>query len=396
MRKCIFKREIDSELQRSGLDHNGGIAHEILNILFDNPYNTTSQYLLKKQFGDLNAISVALGSVSISNLDQESKIKFIGNVRSIFEMDDDLDLPQKLREQIAGKEKLAIFVGSGVSKLIGFPLWPDLATKAINYLYEEKIISHSEKERLLAESSSPKHKLSVFHKLLEKKDNRSSLFYGNVFDSRNTAPNPYDLLARLECVKVSINYDCEFWNALDFIQRSQVQDSKDSTAYNKPDLIDQGVFEITQAKSNAIYQIHGSYKKIDKYSIITLSDYLDKYYLNPQSGPSAFLRNLFREYVTIFIGCGLEEFEIIQHLIEPKEKQPKHHLLVGTYLGDTNLLRMKREYFRDSLGINVHGYYLDNSGYYRLYTVLESWAKHIPSEQGGILKRIDEANGIEL
>jgi len=400
MRKCIFKKEISYEFARFGLDQSQskGLDHEILNILFSDPYKANPQYLLKKEFENLGCISEALNKISIPNLNHEMKANFIGNIVSMFEMSDDLELPTKLREQLAGNEKLAIFVGSGVSKLIGFPLWSELAYNAIDHLNKKKILSYSEKERILTEPSSPKHKLSIFQKLLSKDPNEYQLFYKTIFESKkNIENNPYNLLARLDCLKVSINYDCSFWEALDNLKRSEKRDAGgDDTKYDEPELVDCITSDTRPEKTNAVYQIHGSYKKLNDYSIVTLSDYLDKYYRNQNSGPSSFLKDMFREFVTVFIGCGMEEFEIIQHLIGPRTKNAKHHMLVGTYLGDTNLLNMKKEYFGETLGINVHGYYLDSSGYFRLYEVLESWAKNIPEEQSGILKRISEADGIEL
>ena len=397
MRKCIFTREIQYELQRHALDKNDEIVNKLLHALFDDPYKSTTQYLLKKNLNSLDDISGVLKAIQFP-IDDELKMKFIGHVRSIFEMNGDEELPKTLATQLASKEKIAIFVGSGVSKLLGFPLWSELAEQAINFLWKEKIISHSEKEKLLAEPSSPKHKISVFHKLLDKTERKSKEFYKKTFEpKKDVEKNPYELLAKLDCLKISINYDKELWNALNRYQVAQAakkSKKEENTECDTPELHDTGVTVDTPLKSNAVYQIHGSYETMEKYSIVTLSDYLQKYYLDRSLGPSEFLCNVFQNYVTIFIGCGLEEFEIIQHLMNGPSKM--HHLLSPTYLNDENLLRMKREYFQDTLKINIHGYYLDHHGYDRLHDILESWVRKIPDEQSGILKKIVEAEGVEL
>ena len=74
-----------------------------------------------------------------------------------------------------------------------------------------------------------------------------------------------------------------------------------------------------------------------------------------------------------------------------------HHVLVSTYLSDSNLLRVRKEYFRKTLGMNAHGYYLDFNGYDRLYEVIDSWIKKIAFEvKGDFYQKTGEYGDVEL
>lgn len=77
-------------------------------------------------------------------------------------------------------------------------------------------------------------------------------------------------------------------------------------------------------------------------------------------GLKGFLENLFKEYVVIFIGSGIQEFEILEHCL--KQSPLEHFSLIGTQMGEENLFRIKKAYFRE-IRINTVPYYLDFQGY---------------------------------
>jgi hypothetical protein len=367
MRKAIFKREMESCFQYSKKISEKQ-KMDILEALFENPIDVTKIYLLKKEFNSTQDVSNYIKRKSIIN-----DKKFIAEVCSLFEVTDDMELPDSLREQLARKEKIAIFTGAGVSKIIGIPLWEELACKAIDYLHKKNLINFSESDEIKNENISPKQKLSIFHDILPK--NNSKDFYQAYFNikSEYVSRNPYDILVTLDIPKFSSNLDDEFWNAL---QRNRIQNE----AKVKPIQIASGFKEemAGNINTNTIYQIHGSYQQLERYSIITMRDYLDWYFLN--DGLHKFLENIFHNYVVIFIGYGLEEFELLHNIIKGSKN---HHVLIGTYLGDSNLLRIRKEYFRKTLSMHAHGYYLDFKGYERLYEVIDSWVKKIIFEQTG-------------
>ena len=375
MRKAIFKREIESCFKNFGILD--GQQIDVLKILFENPIDVTKQYLLKKEMSTIDDVAKCLKGVV-------NKDDFIADVRSLFEVSDDLELPDSLREQLARKQAIAIFIGAGVSKILNVPLWGDLASKAIDYLYEINRITFSEADKIKMESVSPKQKMSIFHDILPKAEAKE--FYERHFipDKKFLNRNPYDILVKLDVPKFTSNLDHEFWNAL---AREKSKDEK-----TRPVQVVSGFNDDISIVTNAIYQIHGSYQQLDSYSIVTMRDYLMHYFQDPCL--RNFLKSIFNKYVVIFIGYGMEEFEILQDLVKSDKG---HHVLVSTYLSDSNLLRVRKEYFRKTLGMNAHGYYLDFNGYDRLYEVIDSWIKKIAFEvKGDFYQKTGEYGDVEL
>jgi len=386
MRKAIFKDEIHYYFERYSLDDS--IRHSILNALFENPISSSKQYLLKDSI------------IDIAKLDQQIKPaidndNLINDIKTLFLVDDDLELPNELREQIRRKENMVIFVGSGISKLLKIPLWDELAARAIKYLYTSGRMSFDESEKILKESISPKQKLSIFHNIMPK--GSEDRFYAECFtpDKESLERNPYDLLVKIPFPKFTLNLDLEFWNALRRLkEKSKSEEANSVNSDIKVSHIYEDFEEKTEINTNTLYQVHGAYNNLKNYSIITMTDYLNFYYGDKNTGLKEFLRKVFNEYSVIFLGVGMEEFELLQYLVKSNKN---HHVLIGTYINDTNLLRFKKEYFKKALGVIAHGYYLDFNGYYRLYDVIDYWVKEIDREiNGQFYDKTGEFDDVEL
>jgi len=209
MREAIFKLEIECLFLR----HHIGDPQQwdVLKAIFRNPVDITKHYLLKEEISSSDELVKHLANLGVGN------DTFIADVRSLFEVADDLELPDSLREQLVRKEKLAIFAGAGVSKLVGVPLWEELAREAIKYLHEIEKLNFAEAERIIAEPTTPKQKMSIFHDACPKNEPASKEFYKRHLELKRVpagGKNPYDLLAKLEIPKLTTNLDHEFWNAL--------------------------------------------------------------------------------------------------------------------------------------------------------------------------------------
>ncbi len=376
MRKAIFKREMEASFRAFSVSDD--IQAKILKVLFENPLDITKQYLLKENLSSTQLIADVLQA----DIKEE---KLIADICSLFQIDDDLELPFSLREQLARKEKIALIVGAGISRFLGAPLWGELSTIAIKYLHEKNLFTFAEAEKIILENISPKQKMSIFHKRLPKE---SALdFYERVFIETKEKRNPYDNLVMLDIPKFTLNIDHHFWNAL---ERKYLKDGSNGS---KPIHAFIDFKEDTPVVNNCVYQIHGSYKNLAQYSIITMRDYLDYYFSATEL--HKFLKRVFSEYAFIFLGCGMEEFEILQDLVKSGKQ---HHVLLGTYLSDTNLLRIRKNYFQKTLGMHACGYYLDFNGYDRLLDVIDSWVKKINFEINGRFydKTTGEFNGVRL
>ncbi len=295
------------------------------------------------------------------------------------------DLPQEIINAI-NQKKLAVFIGAGVSRILGCKGWDSLAKDLVECCYNESknnssesIITFKEKESL---NSLFDHRkvITICHKLLrnEKKEEKfyeimeTSLLYKSDLIRK---PNIYDDLSQISAVFVTTNADEHF-------------------DYNfSPSMINV-VSSGNIPLSDSIYKlvhIHGSIN--DRSSLIfTLPQYFSRY--SDQSF-QRYLGILFSNYTVLFLGYGLSEFELLEHLFRNKseQKEVKHFLLGAYYRGEENILALEQCYYEE-MGIQIKPFLKDRLGYYQLENVIKSWVKEINDRTMQIsdrLREIDDA-----
>ncbi len=396
MRKFIYKREFEFIIKEYKIPEN--IRNSIIESLFRNISITDkrSQYYLTKEITTEHLLQKKLLKL---NLDDN----WTGAISSLFRITDDLEMPLEIKNKILNNEDIAVFIGAGVSKLIGYPLWDELANSSIDFLLENKKINHFEAEKLKTEIKDPKQKLSIFDKLCSRHTQEGKTFYENEFNIKNKnkenneKKNPYDYLVSPEFnfIKISSNIDHEFKIAndkvLEKLQNNELNISQ-IKKIKKTEIIKKD-FDINKISKDKIYQIHGEITNISE-TIFTTEDYINHYY-KEDSNLRKFLKEIFNKYTVIFIGYGLEEFPILETIMNKRDKSELsfHYALIPTYLNEINLFNIKWEYYK-TLNINAIPYYLDTDGHYRLNKVLAKWEESIKNERTKVfynnIKIIDE------
>lgn len=370
IRKTIFRKELEYFFCQYNVTD--AIQGKVIDSLFEiPPLSTKSQYMLKENICNIDSLKDNLNFIRDKNL--------IGAINTLFKVDDDLPLPPNLKKKFVSNEKVGFLVGAGISKLLDFPLWKELGYSAIKELYDNNKINYSEFQKILNKVPDPKQRLNIFHNFIPKKNSEG--FYKKVFSKPNCQyGNPYDILVKFECLNLSSNIDCEFHKSLKDYQikkRPALERTKSNQENRKKEeaaIIEDPVindFKNSPINNKKIFQLHGSIKKIES-TVLTTEDYLNAYYKNKEKLKD-FLIDIFNEYTIIFLGYGLEEFQILEHIIKSSNN---HYVLIGTYLNEMNLFRVERNYF-DSLNITPIHYYLDFNGYFRLNGVLEFWINEI-------------------
>jgi len=367
IRKTIFKNELNFILEKHKaceIDKD-----KIVHSLFENPFEVSKQYILKKEINDSEELREKLERT-------ECEKELIGAISSLFLVQDDLELPIDIKKLFLSNEKVGVLVGAGVSKLLNFPLWKELGDMAIKYLYEKTRINYFEYQKIQSEMIDPKQKITVFDNLIPRNTEEGKEFYQKAFNNPDDYKNPYELLVNIDWIKLTSNIDKEFLKALERnfqwtpVTLEEASDA-DSPKIVKTAKIISTNFDSTNVDYDTIYHIHGSIDELNG-TILTTKDYIQAYYEH-KSGLREFLRNIFQEYTILFMGYGLEEFSILEHIIGGSKE---HYVLFGTYLNEMNLFRLKQEYFK-TLNITPIRYYLDFNGYYRLNSVLTSWIQQI-------------------
>lgn len=283
-----------------------------------------------------------------------------------------LPVPKKIVEAV-DNGTLAVFIGAGVSQLIGCKGWNQLAQDLVNRCFSTKkkdgsrLINFKEKETLIQDKDYKKT-ITICHSLLEK-HGFENIFYEELKNSLKAdeellrSQNIYNELYYLRGLFITTNVDEHF-------------DSKfESTRI----VWKEEEFNPSKIDRNKLYHIHGSIK--DKNSLVfTVPQYFKRY--NNQTFRK-FLETIFREYTVLFVGYGMAEFELLDFLItkfdpetEEKGKELKHFILLPFYRGEENILDFEQTYYR-SMGIEVLPYEKDEKGYWQLYEVIKHWNSEI-------------------
>jgi hypothetical protein len=262
---------------------------------------------------------------------------------------------------------LAVFIGAGVSRIIGCDDWKTLANNLIESCFSNSCINFKEKETL--STYDPKKSITICKHILAKKGLEED-FIQIIKDSLKSKKcltdlrNIYHELYRLRGLFITTNVDDCFYDKFERLNIAyKEEDFKLSLNNNYID-------------NSKLYQIHGSLLSPETL-VFTVSDYLQKYNKSPNF--QNFMIELFSKYTILFVGYGLEEFEVLDYLItkfDHSEIEIKHFILLPYYRNENRIVEFDRLYYRD-LGITVLPYEKDERGYNQLYEVIKHWNSEI-------------------
>lgn len=274
--------------------------------------------------------------------------------------------------------KLILFVGNGVSRLLGYPSWGELGKRAIDTLYKEGHIEFAEKSSLLA--LSPRIQLSIFCDNYKAKGidyDYGKLIFQNKEESSKTAI--YDALYSIGAVFVTTNYD----DCLDKLADKKILSSNagnaslGSSAITAPTAVFFAKEDLTSAhidQPGSVIHLHGSMKNKNS-MIMTTRDYID-HYMN--RFVIDFLNDLFSRKVVLFIGYGLEEEEILEFVVRKSNTKlaetPSHFWLYPRMSSDSAAYKHLRGYFERHCGIELIDYNIDKRGHVHLEEIIIKWA----------------------
>ena len=293
------------------------------------------------------------------------------------------DLPDEVVE--AAKDgNLVLFIGAGLSAQMGMPSWKDLAAEALNDLRKEKFINYSELEQLKA-LGDPKKQLSIANIIAE--ENGTSLDLVQYLNIEPSDEGIYKYVNDIGCSCVTTNYDS-------LLKPRYVDPSKKdgaSTPVTPPRVFT--IDETLMAKlknPGTVIHIHGS---IDMPSemVVTTSNYLEHYdseYLQH------FLGELFEKTVVLFIGYGLEESEILEHIlrrggVRGESAEIRRFVLQGFFKSATPLYHSMCKYYRRSFGVQLIGFDRDRHNYEQLEEIMKRWSEQIEVRPQALVEDLD-------
>jgi hypothetical protein len=286
---------------------------------------------------------------------------------------------EDLAKQILSRSRennFYIFVGAGVSRIIGSPSWEELAQQYLNHLWKNKYIDYTHYEGLKKEIPI---KLMSICQLIErgkknkqKFDFRKSLMKtrSKIQKNKDTAPYSeiYQKLYQLPATFITTNYD----TYLDAEVNQSINPVSSKDEYNQPKNKIIGHYEDltpnVSLKNGDIVHIHGSIN--EEKLLLTRRDYLEAYAKN-----DSLLIKFFKETLShgsfLFIGYGLEEANILEQIyknLEGNESNYNHWIFYAKKKGkyENDLFKFQQQYF-NSIGINAIGYDISKNGYGQLF-----------------------------
>jgi hypothetical protein len=271
-------------------------------------------------------------------------------------------LPIELKEAYENG-RLVIFIGAGVSRLMGLPSWSELADNLIQCAYNKSFIKISQ---IMNAALDSKQKITIAYKELMEQ-NKLPAFYKEF--SRALEPKRgrgkkektisiYKQLLSLNTIFVTTNCDVLFENEIGK-NLCSCQCTRET---------------ISTATAPYLFYIHGRYgkgTKEDKNTLIFTADkYIEKYNNTDFMG---FMNTLFNEKTVLFIGYGANEMEILDYLMtRAKANVQQHYILEGfpSYL--STLQKAKRDYY-ETLNIKLIPYSMDEEGYDQQRKIITQW-----------------------
>lgn len=292
--------------------------------------------------------------------------------------------PDQIIKDAAKHGELVVFVGAGASMLCGSPDWRGFADAVVAQLAKQKALTFLEADQLKTMGDA-RRTLSICMGLAEERGIDIN------FDSILHADKPeraglelYDLLASLRPVFVTTNYD-------KWLDEAGPEEAKPSTpegseaqpaarpARRPKYYLRDHLTPDRLAERGAVIHLHGSY--IDpKSMVVSLRDYIDHY---ADEKVRLFLSEMFKNHTVLFVGYGLAELEVLEHIIRSNEAltkpgaEPRHFLLYAHRSTELVQTGFTERYFRDQCGVQVVRYCIDVKGYPEVLDLFQAWAQEL-------------------
>lgn len=269
-------------------------------------------------------------------------------------------LPRLPKEIIDAYEKnnLAIFVGAGISRLMGCMGWDEMANKLIN-----AVCSPAMANQIISSSLSSKEKITIAKRMAEKEDKTAKFWeiFHEALLPKSEKDNIYSKISQIDTLFLTTNCDGLLVKEFPFSYTTDCTKEK----------------YFSQTNESFVYCLHGDWgngTEIDRDRLIFTEDkYLSEY--QPGNELPDFLRQVMHDKTVLFIGYGLSEFEIINAAFEPvvpSSNTLKHYLLEGFFNYEQEMCDAKAEYFA-SINVNLIPYSKDECDYDQQAKIISSW-----------------------
>lgn len=262
---------------------------------------------------------------------------------------------------------LVFFVGAGASKLHGLPSWSELAALVLKDLRLKGDLNYSDLEQL--HGLDPRKQLSIAYSIAEAKQYKLDL--KKHLKPKSEGAGIYKAINDIGCSCITTNYDELL--APRFVAKDG---STTAASVNRVSEKEQFFAKLLN-EPGAVVHLHGAISKPET-MIITTKHYLEHY---DDENVQEFLGKLFEKKTILFIGYGLEEAEILEHILRrgsvKKNSSRRRFALQGYFLSQKPLYENLHTYYQNSFGVHLLGFVRDYDDYKCLEKIIKIWRNQI-------------------
>lgn len=278
-----------------------------------------------------------------------------------------IPLPPEIAQ--AGREgNLVLFVGAGASRLLGFPSWDGLADLALEDLRQARFLNYSEIDQLKTQDA--KKRLSIAALISD--ENGYKLDLAKHLVGKAEGDSIYKALNDIGCPSVTTNYD----ELLAPRYRNVADGSVTAESISRISEPDKFLAKLLDEPGTVVH-LHGCVSKPET-MIVTTKQYLEHY---DHDNVQHFLKGLFSTKTVVFLGYGLEEAEILEHILRRAQVVPTGQLnrfsVQGFFQSQVPLYKQLHKYHKKSFGVQLLGFVRDHEGYGGLDRTVKLWAEEL-------------------
>ena len=138
-----------------------------------------------------------------------------------------------------------------------------------------------------------------------------------------------------------------------------------------------------------VVHLHGAISKPET-MIVTTKEYLEHY---DHENVQEFLGELFEKKTVLFLGYGLEESEILEHILRRGSVKTtadrRRFALQGFFRSQQPLYENLHSYYKKSFGVHLLGFVRDHTDYTCLEMIVKSWARLIEIRKPPVANDLD-------
>lgn len=272
-------------------------------------------------------------------------------------------------------ENLIVFLGAGVSKLLGCPLWGELASEVAR-----KIANYAEFDILEKQANIEPRKVISICCSIAKKDPAKYSIYKKIIrrslsiKDKEKAKSLYRKVFELGAkAYLTTNIDLGIVEARPKAKRIEIFDCTLMNDLERVSSVDSDLL-----KDGNIILLHGTLKKIEK-AILSVDTYLT-YYENEKV--VNLLNKIFKQgnNIILFIGYSLSEWEIIERIYrltkknESSKKRKAGYVLTPLFSHEYTKFQLDKEYL-SLFDVEPIPYFVDYDGFWKLQDILDKLSK---------------------